>query len=257
MKEALCRAFCDGLNVRDVPAGLAVRTGFMSTQGDFVGFYVRKDGDRCRLEDSGTVYAGLEAQGLDFSRGQRGEALSSLLDEYSVALDMTDRQFVIEDLSEATIPAAALRFVAFLLRVSDFALMTEARIVSTFRDDVKKLLVTSVDDRAELEESVAISPELADFPADFVLRAPGRRPVGVYLATGDNRVMEAAIVQMRALYETHEDVAIIALVESGKTLTAPVRRYAGNRLTHLGDFRGDELAAVKRIVQETIGQTVH
>jgi len=45
--------------------------------------------------------------------------------------------------------------------------------------------------RATIEENVPITPKLTDFPADFVLRAPGRRPVGVFLGTSDNRVLEA------------------------------------------------------------------
>jgi hypothetical protein len=124
MKDVLCRAFCEGLDVHDVPAGLAVRTTFKTTSGDKVGFYIRVDGGLYRIEDSGTVLPSLEAQGLDFRSGSRADALANLLDEYSVTLDMDDRQFAIDGIEEGDVPQAALRFVAFLLRVGDFALMT-------------------------------------------------------------------------------------------------------------------------------------
>jgi len=259
MKDALCRAFCDGLDVRDVPAGLAVRTPFSTQDGDFIGFYIRELAGGFRIEDSGVIYPTLEADGLDFSKGSRAEAMAELLEEYAVELDAEDGCFAINGLAEAQVPAAAMRFVAFSLRVRDFALMTEARVVSSFRDDVKRLLAETVGDRAEIAERALITPSLADFPADFVLRTPDRPPVGVYLATGDTRVLEAAAVQSKAIHETHEHCAVIALVERGRALTANVRRYASNRLTALAEFRGDEVASIQRIVQETIGQqgTVH
>jgi hypothetical protein len=260
MKELLCKAFCDNLNVRNVPLGFAVKTPFVTTDGDSIGFYLRKLADGgYRIEDSGVILPTLEADGLDLRTGSRGEAMAELLEEYRVAMDSDDRQFVIDNLQEEQVPAAALRFVAFSLRVRDFALMTEARVVSSFRDDVKRLLAQTISDRAEIAERSPLTSNLADFPADFVLRAPGRVPVGVYLATGDAHVMEAAAIQMRALYETKEPCSVIALVERGRSLTANVRRYASNRLTALTEFRGDEIASVARIVQEALGQpgTIH
>jgi hypothetical protein len=254
MKDQLCKAFCDGLHVSNVPAGLAVRTPFLAQDGDFIGFYVRNLEEGYRIEDNGLVLPVLEADGLDFRSGSRSEAMAELLGEYAVVLDPDERRFAIGGLTENEVPSAAMRFVAFSLRVRDFALMTEARIVSSFRDDVKKLLSEGVSTRAEITERAPITPNLTDFPADFVLRADGQRPVGVYLATGDAQVMEAAAVQMRAEHETKEDCAVIALVEHGRALTGSVRRFAGNRLTALTEFRGDEIASIQRIVREAIGQ---
>lgn len=257
MKEELCRAFCDALHVRDVPAGFAVRTAFMTATGDTVGFYVRSSGGGYRIEDNGRVFPELEAKGLDFRTGSRREAMDSLLAEYAVGLDPSDRQFSIEGLGEPEVAEAALRFVAFLLRVNDFALMTEARVVSTFRDDVRRRLSEAVEGRATLEESAPILPDLDDFPADFVLRAAGRPPVGVYVATGDDRVLQAVLVRMRAMHETKEDCSVIALVENDRAITAPVRRQAGNRLDALAYFRGDEAASISRIARQVLGGTVH
>jgi hypothetical protein len=255
MKDELCRAFCDALQVRSVPAGLAVRTAFSAPDGDLIGFYIRDEPGGYRIEDSGTTLPALEAEGLDFRSGSRGAAMDELLQEYGVALDEEGRQFAIDGLREQEVPAAAMRFVAFSLRVRDFALMTEARIVSTFREDVRKLLTETVGERAAVEESAAISPALADFPADFVLRPAGRPPVGVFLGTGDNRVLEAILVQMRALYETREICSVIALLERGKSITGHVRQQAGNRLTAVAEFRGDEIASIQRIAHEAFGQS--
>jgi hypothetical protein len=257
MRDALCHAFCDSLHVRDVQAGLAVRTGFLSPSGDFIGFYVRHEIDSYRIEDNGRVFPSLVARGLDFKTGSRKEALESLLAEYTVSLLPDDRQFAIENVSEGDLAAAAMRFVAFLLRVGDFALMTEARVASAFRDDVRARLLVRVAGRATIEENTPLLPDLADFPADFVLRADGRPPVGVYAAANDDRALQAVIMRMRATHETHESCSIVALVEKGTSLTAAVRSQASNRLDAVAYFRGDEAASIDRVVREAVGQSIH
>jgi hypothetical protein len=124
MKEQLCKAFCDNLQIRQVPAGFAVSTGFLSPDGDRIGFYLRpQDGDLYRLEDDGFTLPALEASGLDFSSGSRGGAMRELLAEYGVSIDEDARGFVIDGVDESRLPSAAMSFVAFSLRVRDFSLM--------------------------------------------------------------------------------------------------------------------------------------
>ncbi|MBR2121241.1 MAG: DUF1828 domain-containing protein [Afipia sp.] len=255
MKQKLCKAFCDDLSVQKVPAGLAVTTAFSGADGDHIGFFVIETSKtKYRIEDDGVTLPYLEGSGLDFKSGTRGEALAELQSEYGVSIDDETQEFYIGNLLEDQIPAAALKFVAFSLRVRDFMLMTEFRVATTFREDAARLLSEAVNGRAAIEENVPITPKLSDFPADFVLRAPGRRPVGVFLGTSDNRVLEALFVQMRNQHEIHEECAIVALVEKPRTLSLRVRQQATNRLEFLTEFRGDEVAAVERIAREAIGR---
>lgn len=255
MKKELCKAFCDELSVQKVPAGLAVTTAFAGADGDHIGFFVIKtSGTKYRIEDDGVTLPYLEGSGLDFSSGTRGEALSELQLEYGVSIDQETKEFFVGNLTEEQIPAAALKFVAFSLRVRDFMLMTEFRVATTFREDAERLLRAAVNGRATIEENVPITAKLTDFPADFVVRAPGRKPVGVFLGTSDNRVLEALFLQMRNQHEIHEPCSIVALVEKPRTLSTRVRQQATNRLEFLTEFRGDEIAAVERIAREAIGR---
>lgn len=254
MKDILCKAFCDNLIVRDVPAGVAVGTPFTASDGDRIGFYVVPDGGLFRIEDDGLTMPLLEASGLDFGSGTRGQAFNELLAEYDVQLDPESQAFFVPAIAEAQIATVAMRFVAFSLRVRDFLLMTEARIIGAFRDDVNRLLREAVASRATIREQEPITPSLHDFVADFVLQAPDRSPVGVFLGTSNARVLEAVVIQMRAHHETHETCSIIALLERGQSITAAVRREASNRLTALPEFRGDEVAAIQRIAYETLGE---
>lgn len=110
-------------------------TVFLGPDGDRIGFYVRREERGLyRLEDDGTTLPMLEASGLDFRSGSRAEAMQELLAEYGVSIDKAGREFVINRVKEDALPAMAMRFVAFSLRVRDFALMTEARVLSTFRE---------------------------------------------------------------------------------------------------------------------------
>lgn len=258
MKEELCRAFCDDLSVRTLPGGgLAVSTTFMGPDKDRIGFYVIKNaatGLYC-IEDDGRTLPMLEASGVDFRSGTRGEALQELLEEYGVHLDDDSQEFRLEGLAEKQIPAGAMKFVAFSLRVRDFLLMTEFRVASTFRDDAAKMLREVIGERAVIGESEAISPALADFPADFVIRAPDRPPVGVFLGTSDGRVWNALWIQMRALYEVREPTSIVLLMERSRFTSAKVRQQAQNRLAAVVEFRGDEVAAIERIAREATGQS--
>lgn len=259
MKEALCKAFCDDLLVRRVPAGLAVSTGFSSYDGDRIGFYVLDSARKPlkRIEESGATMALLEASGVDFRSETRREALDSLLAEHAVTFDNDDHCFFIDNVRESDVPGAALRFVSFSLRVRDFLLMTEYRVASTFREDAARELHRVVGDKAKIAEGEAIAPALSDSPADFVLRAPGKPPVGVYLATSDKQVYEATLVHMRALHEVNVECAITVLIERASAVSNKARQQAENRIAAFAEFRGDERAAIERIARDAIGFTVH
>jgi len=256
MKDEICRAFCGDLQVRTVKAGLAVSTVFATHDDDRIGFYVvHEEGfNTYRIQDDGLTLPYLEASGVDFRSGTRGDALEELLGEYRVSLDAENQEFFMTGVKEADVPEAAPRFVAFSLRVRDFMLMTEFRVATTFREDAKRVLSQVVGARARLQENVPINDTLADFNADFVLRAPGRPPVGVFLGTTDVRILEALLLKMKAVHEVHDTASIVALLEMAKGgISAKVRQQAMNRLNAVTEFRGDEVAAAERILVEAVG----
>ena len=257
VKEQLCKAFCDDILVREVPSGHAVSTAFAFPDGDRIGFYVRRTAQGFEIEDSGLVLPTLEASGLDLTNASRAEAFAALLREYGVEVDRDEREFRIPHLGEADVPAASLRFVSFLLRVGDLLLLSEDRVANTFRQDVARMLRERIGDRVTLEENAPLTEDLSDFPADFVLAAPGRPPVGVYLGTSDVRVLEALYMQMRLEHETRQPAAIVALLEREKSISARVRQQATNRLTAVAHFRGDEAGAITRIAREVGALNVH
>lgn len=262
MKDALCRAFCGDLTLTDVPVGYAVSTTFRRDDGDAVGFYiVREDRtDHFRIEDDGTTIPFLEAGGVEFTTETRSAAFATLLETYEVEFDEGEMLLHTRVLTEAELPAAAMRFVAFMLRVNDFLLLTRDKVASTFKEDAARMIRERIGDRASVIEAVAVSSSLTDNVPDMLIQANNRRPVAVFFGSSQQRVYEAILLQMQALYEAHEDVAVIALLENDRVVTRDVLKKAMNRLETTLIFRGEEGESVHRIERAAVGSgatTVH
>lgn len=255
MKQELCRAFCDQLHFREVPAGLAVSTAFTFTDSEPVGFYiVGPDAlGRYRIEDDGNTIPMIEAEGIDLDTSTRQEALHSLLTEYGARYDEERGELTTLPISSEQVPAAAFKFVALLLRLQDLVLLTPERAASTFREDATKAIRDSLGTRASIRENEPIAPGI-EFPADLIIQSGQREPVAVFLAMSEQRVLEAVVAQMAVTYEAHAPCSVIALLERDSSVTRKMRTRASNRLTAMPIFEGDQRAAIQRIEREVLGR---
>ena len=162
MKEELCRAFCDGLTVTEVPAGLAVGTPFRRPDGDTIGFYVVGPDatGRYHVEDDGFTMANLEALGADLETATRADTFHALLREYGAVYEEALGTLASGPLAQSEVAPAALRFAALLLRLQDLAFLTPERVASTFREEAVRA-ISFPDRRISL-----VRPEEEDGPDD-------------------------------------------------------------------------------------------
>ena len=256
VKEALCEAFCGDLKLTDVPAGYAVTTTFRRDDGDSVAFYIVRDKTRTgsyRIEDDGTTIPFLEASGVDFGTEARADAFSTLLGSHGVEFDEDEMLLHTRVMREEELPKAAMRFLSMLLRINDFLLLTKDRVASTFKEDAAARIIEAMDGKASVVQDSPVSARLSDTVPDMVIRAPHRVPVAVFFGSSPQRVNDAIFLQMQALYEVHEDVQVIALLERENVIGHDLRRRAANRLAALPIYRGDEPSAIGRIEREAIG----
>lgn len=256
VKAELCQAFCGDLKLTDVPVGYAVTTTFRRDDGDSVAFYLVRDKTRpgiYRIEDDGTTIPFLESAGVEFATETRADAFASLLEAHGVDFDEDEMLLHTASMVESELPKAAMRFLSFMLRINDFLLLTKDRVASTFKQDAATRIIEKLGDRAVVEQDVAVSNDLSDTIPDMVIRAPNRNPVAVFFGSSAQRVNDAIFLQMQALYEVHEDVEVVALLESEGVIGRDLRRRASNRLTALPIFRGDEPTAIARIEREALG----
>lgn len=260
MKEALCRAFCNEIQVREVPAGTAVRTPFNGIGGEPIGFYIvgPEPGGVYRIEDDGGTIPLIEAMVADLESQTRAAALEELLGEYNVAYDDDRGELKTPPLREEDLPTAALKFSALLLRLQDLVLLTPERAASTFKEDAINQIKETLGEQATIRENEQIAPGV-EFPADVIVQASGRNPVAIFLAMTEQRVLEAVVAQMAIIYEAHVPCSVIALLDKDTSVAKKMRRYASNRLVAMPIFEGDERAAIHRIAREVLGSnpTVH
>jgi hypothetical protein len=259
VKEALCQAFCGDLKLTDVPAGYAVTTTFRRDDGDSVAFYLVRDKTRpgiYRIEDDGTTVPFLEASGVEFGTDTRSEAFGALLESHGVEFDEDEMLLHTESMGEDELPRAAMRFLSFMLRINDFLLLTKDKVASTFKEDAAARIIERLEGKAVIEQDAPVSAELSDTLPDMVIRASGRVPVALFFGTSAQRVNDAIFLQMQALYETHDAVQVIALLERENVIGHDLRRRAANRLTAVPIYRGDEPTAINRIEREAIGSTL-
>ncbi len=204
MKDALCRAFCDALTVRDIPAGLAIGTSF-KRGGDALGFFViynRKDNSYARLEDDGLTIPILDSLGIDLSYGFRASVFAALQLEFGVVFDVLESTLHTQFVPVEQVPSLSLRFLEFLLRMQDFSLLARERVEDTFRSDVFQSVMERFNGRAEVALRVPPSKDLINHVADVVVLPPDRAPLALYVGDTDTKALEAVVLQQKTVIES-------------------------------------------------------
>jgi hypothetical protein len=254
MKDELCKEFCSQIVIRDVPAGFAVGTEYEGLTGDPIGFYVvgPDAAGRFRVEDSGTTVPILEACGADIALESRGLVFRELLDKYGVEYDEKRGELKTPALTEGDVPKAALRFLALLLRLQDLTFLTKERAESTFKEEVIRELIAEIGGRANIATDDYLSTALSDFKIDAIVRAANRVPVALFLVRDATRLYEAMLFEVEAQFKEKIECRVVALVESGASVSQSAFKKAVTRLTPLY-YRGEERASISRIALEAIG----
>ena len=255
MKDSICRAFCHDLSVRELKNGFAISTPFDDVEGNPLGFYAigpNTEG-RFRIIDSGATVAFIEAAGVAFDNEARQQAFSELLAEYGANYDNESGELVIPEIEEHNLPKAALGFMALLLRIRDFLLVTRERVESTFREDVIAALKEKLAGRATVEEDKAVSSALDEITPDLFMHAKNREAVALFIASSERKVHEAIHLQMVARHEAHVPIKIIVILEQEASVSQRLRQRADNRLDAVPRYRRDERAAIDRVIREVVG----
>lgn len=249
-KQMLCEAFCQELAFADVPAGLAVRTGFTLRDGDALGFYITRhpaEAGKYRVEDSGLVVPLLEACGVNLDSGTRAISFHRLLNEYGASYDAESMELHSEYVTEDELPSEAMRFIALLLRVQDLELLNVDAIANTFREDVSADINRFLSGVLTIQYRVAPHKMLSEFEADALLQQNGQA-VALYFATTDERVNEAVILWMEnEKLRTGLKVALMLEREKPPQINNRSLRRAMNRLDATTVYRGDEITSLIKI----------
>ena len=145
--------------------------------------------------------------------------------------------------------------MALLLRLQDLLLLARDKVESTWVQEATRDLEAALVGRAAIEFDAPAAPELSAYPADIVLRANDRDPVAVFFGSTDAKVYEALLLHSVARYQAGIGCAVVVLLEKDNAVTRKARQRADNNLI-VPRYRGDETAAISRIVEEATGPSL-
>lgn len=253
LQQRICKAFCAEVRVNPFRGGFGVSTPFADAlTGDPIGFYVvgPQLGHRFKIMDDALTVARFESEGATLDSRQRMANFQELLSIYGGSYDEHTGELAIQDVLESDLEKKALDFMALLLRLQDMTQQTQERIKNTFTDDVAKRLNALNITGLSVQAGVPVFPNNKEVIPDFVLRnANHDRPLALFLARDNEKLWQAMHLQMVAEYEIEKPVAIVVLLESGSTGAQKMRDKAANRIDAVANWKGDEGAAINRILR--------
>jgi hypothetical protein len=263
LKEQICRAFCENVQVTAFSGGMAISTPYQNfTSGDAIGIYVL--GPKAgvyRLVDNALTIAFLEAEGATMDAASRREALSQILEQHGAAYDEEMGEIFKDGVAEADLPTALLEFSALLLRLNDLIFLTVERVKNAFEDDVRAAIRDEMDKRhIRYVEGQPVSADLADVTPDMVFYPSNRDPVALFIATNDAKLWQAMLLRVIADSERHVPLSVIAVLETETSVSQKVRLQADNRLDGTPRYKSGPNDTIQRITRVVVGNeaaTVH
>jgi hypothetical protein len=252
--DELCKAFCNGIAVEEIPVGFSVATGMEDPAGDRIGFYVVRHGDTglYRIEDDGALVPTLIAMGVNITEGQRRRLFNTILRQAGVEYDDSSGELRTQAIPESEISEAALKFASTLDRVAALSAMRPEIVMSTFREDAISRIKHTLELKAQVVEGELVSAAISDIRPDLIIRAAEQPPVAVFIAVSDASLYEAIFLRTIADHEAKIPCSVVALLEKEGTrlVSTRMRQRAQNRLDAVPVYYGEEGAAVTRIARE-------
>jgi len=254
LQRRICEAFCSEVSVNPFPGGFGVSTPFLDAQtGDHLGFYILKkhDSHHFKIVDSALTVARFESEGAGLDSKQRLQSFLEILKAYGGAYNEDDGELFIDHVQKDEVERKSLDFMAMMLRLQDMYLLTKEKVKNTFLDDVAQRLENLNISGLSIENDQPVSKELSEVIPDFVLKKDGvSKPVALFVATGNEKLWQAMHLRMVADYEAKQPLSVVALLETDTTGSQKTRAKAANRIEAMPNWRGDEGAAMGRILRE-------
>lgn len=250
LKNALCKAFCGELSVREVPAGLAFSGIFEGVSGDRISGYVILSEGLPYLSDDGSFLADLDASGVDIENGARAKYLQGILSSVDAYIDPDTLTIRTQPFNKEIEPHKIVMFLSALMRAQDVTYWNRERIRNTFAEDFYEILCSRFGKYAHIKQNAIINQTLSDFPTDILLSPKNEgSPLAIFLAQNAERLNEATLLAQEMKIRHISLPKIAAVSESGDGLVMTNRKVsrALNRIDGFIIFNDDEEAAIDRI----------
>lgn len=234
--------------MRDVPVGFAISTPVTWFSGDQISFYARVEGERARLEDSGSLLCDLEGQGVDFSSENRQQILRRLLREHDISFSQEENLFSTAWVPKAEIVHYTLSFLTFLTRIQDMLFLNREIVKNTFREDLAKALVMQFQEE-NIDHDKALFQNLPHHIVDITVTTQRGKIGAVFPATSDVAVLRAVVFSMELQKQKQSKIVPFLIYENSdqNTITKQSREIATNSYLTLGVWSGGKEGIVDKI----------
>ena len=214
IQHYLCQSFCADVSVRAAGDRLVVPLPLTARDGDGINVYLERTTGGWRVTDLGTTMMRLSYD-HDLSKvlsGTRLKTLQNILAETGTQED--DGEIFAE------VPADQLMTGIFAVgqaatRAGDLSLWTRVRAESTFMDDLRERIYSSVaSERVTENYVVAGVPEASDYSIDFKIDT-GRRPLFIMGVSNRDKAKLATITfqHLRQFHVSFDAMAALSRLE--------------------------------------------
>jgi hypothetical protein len=206
-------------NIRVAEEGLnryRVFTPFLFEDGDHLAIVLRREGKRWVLTDEGHTYMHLtyDIDEQDLRRGTRQKLITNALAAFTVEDREGELRLMIPD---GQYGDALFSFVQALLKITDVTYLSRERVRSTFMEDFRALVESSVPaDRREANwHDPSHDPE-GKYTVDYRVNRMAQ-PIVIFALPGDDKVRDATITLLQlekwerpfrslAIFEDQEEI---------------------------------------------------
>jgi hypothetical protein len=194
VQNKICSAFCEGLSVREVPLGYAIRTPFTWLHDEPLVVFGEKSDGMVRMRDTGDTLALLEDVAGDLSGETKMDAMRQLASEHGVTFDEENSLFVSDWTEEENLGDAAIRFMSFLNRIQDMSLLSREKVSNAFREELTEAIRERFSNLYEIGVRESITKDHKEYTADVIIRT-AKRQAAIYAATSEVNVLEALLTE--------------------------------------------------------------
>lgn len=255
VQREICEAFCEGLSVREIPLGYAIKTPFTWLRGEPLVVFGEKSDGLVRIRDAGDTLAMLEDVAGDLTSETKLDAMRQLASEHGVFFDEEKALFLSEWTEEANLGNSAIRFMAFLNRIQDLSFLSREKVSSAFREELTAAIRERFEGQFHVGVREALSKDHKEYTADIIIKS-AQMQAAIYAATSEVNALEALLAG-QVLAGNHEPKTVPIIVyedmfSNNKVSARTKRRVANSPTLQTADWAGgsdDVIEKVSRILQ--------
>ncbi|MDC5297793.1 DUF1828 domain-containing protein [Acinetobacter baumannii] len=212
LKDLLCSSFCNSVRLKETKAGTIVSLPMKDRDGDGFSIYIKDIPAGFRLSDGASTLMRLSYEhDIDsMLKGNRGRLFDLILSE--AGLEEDDGELY-KEVSADNLVYELFDFTKGLSRLSDLGLWTQHRTASTFYEDLKAAIYSSVPQGINIYENYVVPniPQGENYPVDFYIEAS--KPLYIMGAGNPSQLKLATIVLQHLTIHTDNFDSMVVLSE--------------------------------------------